>query len=161
MPWASFGLGAIVCQPLLYFDGIYLWVSIISYAYKGAVGRTNRYRPKPKHRRKVLLFHSWRCPLALSAVPPWWNPLADMQQRPGKGESSSWYILTFCCQDTGEPLGEPAWRWSFGLAKHWSCGKESRQNFLSLSWKEEVVKETLLENNFAVSSIGPYKLRVT
>lgn len=44
MPWASFGLEAMVCQPPGDFDGLDLWASVISYAYKGAVGRTNRYR---------------------------------------------------------------------------------------------------------------------
>ena len=109
------------------------------------------------HREGNLLFHSWRCPLALSAVPPWWNHLADMQLRPGKGVSSSQCILTFCWQDMGGPLGEPAWGWSFDLAKHWSCGKESR-TFLFWPGQKEVAMDTLLGNNLAVSSVSRTKL---
>lgn len=41
---------AIVGQPLLYFDGIYLGASIISSAYEAAVGRTTEGRPKAKQR---------------------------------------------------------------------------------------------------------------
>jgi len=98
------------------------------------MGRTDVCRPWFEHRRKLLLFHSWICPLALSAAPLWWNLLEDMQWRPGKGGSSSWCILMFCWQDTGEPSNEPAWGWSFGLAKHWSCGKEGRENLLVWRW---------------------------
>lgn len=114
--------------------------------------RTNEFRPKSQQRRKFLLFHSWRCPLALLAVPPWWNHLADTQLRPGKGGSSSQCILTFCWQDTGEPLGEPAWGWSFDLAKHWSCRKKSG-TFLFWPGQKEVVMETLFGNNSAANSV--------
>lgn len=103
-------------------------------AYRGAMGRTDVCRPWFEHRRKLLLFHSWICPLALSAAPLWWNLPEDMQRRPGKGGSSSWCILMFCWQDMGEPSNEPAWGWSFDLAKHWSCGKEGREKLLVWRW---------------------------
>lgn len=98
------------------------------------MGKTDVCRPWFEHRRKLLLFHSWICPLALSAAPLWWNLPEDMQWRPGKGGSSSWCILMFYWQDMGEPSNEPAWGWSFGLAKHWSCGKEGRENLVVWRW---------------------------
>lgn len=138
-------VGHSLLTPTVFWWNIYLWASIIACDYKGAMERTNEWRPKSSLWRKLLLFHSWRCPLALSAAPPWWNLLADMQLRPGKGGSSLWCILTFYWEDTGEPLDGPAWGWSFGLAKHWSCGKERRA--LIWGWTRPL----------AVSTVGPSK----